>query len=437
MFDDKNDYSFNENSDYTWKPSDPDLFTDNSDKKKKKKKDRHVNKFVVLIVSALIFGIIAGGTTYAVNLGLSTVFSKKSNVQIDSTSVVDGSGTSTSYDGDTTVSDVTAVVNEVMPSIVAITTTAVVENYGDYFSFFNQGSSSGEEVESGSGSGIIIGKNDSELLIVTSNHVVEDSTSVYIQFVNDTQVQATVKSSSSAEDLAIVSVPLSSIDEDTLNSIKIATMATDDVQVGEPAIAIGNALGYGQSVTTGVISAVDREVTVDSLTLTLIQTDAAINPGNSGGALLNTKGEVIGINEAKYSETGVEGMGFAIPISAKSDIINQLINTEAKQKVDSSKKGYLGIYGRDVSEESSQMYNIPEGIYVTQVIKGGAAEAAGINEKDVITEFDGQTVTTMEELQDLLQYYESGTKVKVKVQALKDNQYTEKEVELTLTGEIK
>lgn len=427
---------------YTWTPIGEEQPGFNQKQKKKKikkeKKAGHTSKIAIIVVMALIFGVIAGGTMYGVNTGLSYIFpGKNSQVNIGTTNVLSDvskqAGTDVSYSG-VTATDVSAVVNETMPSVVAITTTQVID-YGSYLPFYNGGNS--QEVESGSGSGIIIGKNDTELLIITSNHVVEDSNSVNVKFVNDSSVNATVKAAKAAEDLAIVSVPLASIDADTLGQIKIATLATEDVTVGEGAIAIGNALGYGQSVTTGVISAVNRDVTVDNMTLTLIQTDAAINPGNSGGALLNMKGEVIGINEAKYSSSGVEGMGFAIPISQKTDIINELVNTTTKDKVASDQKGYVGIYGRDVSSELSQMYNIPEGVYITQVIDGGAADKAGIEKSDVVVELDGESVGSMDDLQSLLDYYESGQTVKMKVMTLEKKEYVEKEIEITLTGELK
>lgn len=447
MYDDKNEgltsqdnnqynvYDAETNS-YTWTPMNQDQPVEGySNNPKKKKEKKSVNKAVLLIAMALIFGLIAGGTMYGVNTGLNYLFPNNSaSVDIPYTNSLESTSTdadNVSYAGVTTT-DVSSVVEEVMPSIVAITTTQVVD-YGSYLPFYNNSDGS-EEVESGSGSGIIIGKNETELLVITSNHVVEDSSSVYVQFVNDTSVAATVKAAKADEDLAVVSIPLSSIDSDTLNQIKIATLAADEVQVGEGAIAIGNALGYGQSVTTGVISAVDREVTVDNLTLTLIQTDAAINPGNSGGALLNMKGEVIGINEAKFSSSGVEGMGFAIPISTKTDIIEQLVNAETREKVDTAERGYIGIQGRDVTSSLSEMYSIPVGVYITQIVDGGAAETAGIEKSDVIVEFDGQSVSSMDDLQSLLEYYESGREVSIKIMTLENKEYVEKEVSLTLTA---
>lgn len=423
-----------ETNSYTWKPIDDDH---GPDEPEKKRRDRKLNKLTTAIIIALIFGIVAGATTYGVNSGLNFFFpgKKDTKIDIDSTNVIENkkSNNNSTDGGSTTIVDVTAVVEEVMPSVVAITTTQNI-NSGSLFPFYGQGSN--QEVQSGSGSGIIIGKNETELLIITSNHVVEDSHSVYIQFVNDDTISATVKAAKREEDLAIVSIPLDSIKAETLSQIKIAKMATDKVKVGEGAIAIGNALGYGQSVTTGVISALNREVTVEDLTLTLIQTDAAINPGNSGGALLNMRGEVIGINEAKFSSSGVEGMGFAIPISSKTDIINELVNSETRQRVAEAKKGYLGIYGRDVSKNVSETYNIPEGVYVVQLIENGAAKKAGIKEKDILTKFDGEPVNSMADLQDLLEYYEFGQTVTVNIMALEANEYVEKEIQITLSARL-
>lgn len=439
----KNDYNvYNEETNsYMWTPMNQDQPVEKYNKKqmkKKAKKERHINKVVLVIILALVFGLIAGGTMFGVNFGLNYFFPSESNqVNIPFTNVFETTATdedSLIEDNTSTVTDVSKVVEESMPSIVALTTTQVVD-YESIYPFYN-GDGESQEVESGSGSGIIISKNDTELLIITSNHVVEDSTNVYVKFVNETSVNATVKAAKKDEDLAIVSVPLSSIDEETLSQIKIATLATEDVKVGEGAIAIGNALGYGQSVTTGVISALNRAVTVEELTLSLIQTDAAINPGNSGGALLNMKGEVIGINEAKFSTTGVEGMGFAIPITTKTDIIEQLVNAEAREKVAEANRGYIGISGKDVSSSISKLYNIPEGVYITQVITGGAAELAGIQKTDVIVELNGEEVKSMEDLQEILEYYESGQTVSLKIMTLQNKEYVETDKNITLTGKI-
>lgn len=436
--------TYNESSNtYAWQPGGASAASGADDRNKKedkkvrkeKRNGGFFRKLAVVIVLALIFGIVAGSASYGMHKGLGYFFG--TGTQEETTGLIDQtdpedettpSGTDTAG-----ITDVSSIVAEAMPSVVAITTTQTI----DYNTFFpGLGENRSEEVESGSGSGIIIGKNETELLIITNNHVIDDSTSVYIQFVDGTKVDAVVKSARASEDLAVVAVPISSITEETFSHIKIATLATDAVVVGEPAIAIGNALGYGQSVTTGVISAVEREVRIDSLTLTLIQTDAAINPGNSGGALLNMKGEVIGINAAKYSNSQVEGMGFAIPISSKTDIIDELLNAETRNKVDDAQKGYLGIYGRDVSKDLSQTYNIPEGVYVVQVVEGGAAAAAGIRQSDVIVELDGHKVSSMDDLQEQLAYYESGEKVSVRIMTISENAYIEKVLEIELTSQI-
>lgn len=318
-----------------------------------------------------------------------------------------------------------------MPSIVAITNNSTAT----YKSFFGQSYS--QEVQS-CGSGIIISQNDEYLFIATNNHVVQDAEALTVQFYDDTTVSAEVKGTDASDDLAVVQVAISSIEKDTLSNIKVATIAQEELAVGQAAIAIGNALGYGQSVTTGVISALGRTITVqDSSTGTtvtntnLIQTDAAINPGNSGGALLNAKGEVIGINSAKYSDTQVEGIGYAIPMSDALPIIEQLITRE---KVDEAQSGYLGIIGQNVSSDVASAYNMPEGIYIYRVIAGSAAEEAGLRQGDIIVKLDARQVTTMSELQELLTYYKQGQEVTVTIQRMNENGYEEKEITVTLGG---
>ena len=291
-----------------------------------------------------------------------------------------------------------------------------------------------QEVPSESaGSGIIIGQNDSELLVVTNNHVVENSETLTVTFCNDESVEAAVKGTDSARDLAVVAVPLDSIPDDTMKQIKTAVIGdSDSLKVGEPAIAIGNALGYGQSVTTGIISAKER--TIDGYDGDYIQTDAAINPGNSGGALLNINGELIGINSAKISDSTVEGMGFAIPISDVSDIIENLMNKETRTKVDEDEQGYLGIKGYDVNETGAQMYNMPTGVYIAEVTEGGAAEKAGLSKGTIITAFDGSSVSSMDSLKGQMAYYKAGETVTITVQVPENNgEYTESKVEVTLT----
>ena len=417
------------------------------------KKKGGFEKFLKIMATAVCFGFVAGCVMFGVTIvGDKLVDGDDSNRKIESTltgnnkenettsnkntqiETANPSNSQSASTGFSTVMDVSGVVDEVMPSIVAITSTQIVDP--GYYFWFGGGESYEQE---GAGSGIIIGKSDTELLIVTNNHVVADADSLSVQFINGTSVTAYVKGTNSDNDLAVVSIPLSSIDDDTIGSIKMATLGdSDNLEVGEGAIAIGNALGYGQSVTTGVISAVNRDVQVDSsTTLTLVQTDAAINPGNSGGALLNVNGEVIGINAAKYSSDSVEGMGFAIPISTAKDIINDLMNRETKMKVDEEDRGYIGINGRDVDDSTSEVYGIPKGVYVYSTVDGGAAQKAGIVKGCVITGLGGDSISSMTELKSALEYYAKGDKVVLTVQVPDGpSTYTEQEFTLKLTGEL-
>lgn len=432
-------------------------------KKKSKAGKEHgiVFKTVRLVVCAAVFGVVATGTMYFTgdSLGIFKNNSKEA-VVIPSTSVGAGNTgitgseggttlqtaadkTTTASSGETVITDVSDVVKNVMPSVVAITSTQLVQSgysgslYDYYFGNGNSNNNQYEE-QTGAGSGIIIGQNDTELLIVTNNHVVEGADSLQIQFIDDETVDAAIKGTDSEKDLAVVAVKLSDIKKSTLEQIKVATLGdSDELEVGEGTIAIGNALGYGQSVTTGVVSALNREVQYENRTMKLIQTNAAINPGNSGGALLNSKGEVIGINAAKYSSSSVEGMGFAIPVSSVKDVIENLMNKETLTKVDSDKKGYLNIYGRDVTSTLSETYSVPTGVYVIEVMEGGAADKAGIEKSNVITKINGETVSSMEDLQSKLEYYEKGTEVTLTIQYAKGNEYKEKEVKVTLGEEMK
>lgn len=318
------------------------------------------------------------------------------------------------------LTDVSGVVEDVMPAVVSITSRSMVSAVDDYFSFFfgrnsgwgNQffGNGEGEEVDSGIGSGTIISQNDTELLILTSYHVVEGSSSLYVTFADEASVDGYVKGVSEATDIAIVAVPLSEIPESTLAAIRTAKLSVESANVGEGVIVIGNALGYGMSVTTGVVSAVNRTITVDGKTLTVLQTDAAINNGNSGGCMLNSKGEVIGICEAKITSSAVEGMCYAIPIDINSALIQELLEGETVEPgVTNEVQGaYLGIRGRDISAANSQKYGIPEGIYVSATVPGGGAEAAGIMEGDVIIGIDNVSTTTMAQLQAQLVKYNPG-----------------------------
>ena len=336
--------------------------------------------------------------------------------------------------------DVSDIVAEGMKSVVAITTKSVqdVQSYlGAYGFGGSQGFTTQQEVE-GSGSGIIVGKNDDNLLIATNYHVVSGADTVSVTCIDGETYEATVNGYDEDKDLAVVSVALSDISDDTMDQIQVATMgSSDDLKVGEQVVAIGNALGYGQSVTTGIVSAKNRklnsdgsEESEDSDAVNLIQTDAAINPGNSGGALLNMDGEVVGINSAKLASTEVEGMGYAISISDVTDTLEQLMNETPRDKVDNH--GVLGITGMSVSEEASQYYGVPEGVLVSEVTEGGAADKAGIKTKSIITEFDGKRVRSIDELVSRLEYYEPGEKVDVTIEVANGDSYKEKTVTVTL-----
>ena len=326
------------------------------------------------------------------------------------------------------ITDVSEVVEEVMPSIVSITSKTLV-NSGMFGPFY-----SGERYAEGAGSGIIVSKTDSELLILTNNHVVEGAEELSVQFVNEKNVDATIKGTSSRKDVAVISVKLSSLDNETIDAIKIATLGdSTKLKVGNGVIAIGNALGYGQSVTTGVVSAVNREVTIDNTKAKMIQTDAAINGGNSGGALLNSKGEVVGINSAKYSSNGssntasIEGMGFAIPITDVKDLITSLMNG----KEDTS-EATVGIEGYMITEEENS-YNLPVGFYVSKVVKGSGADKAGIVIGNIVTEIEGNKVTAFSDLTDVIYGKKKGDKVTLKISYVDGREYAEKTVEVTLS----
>ena len=331
-----------------------------------------------------------------------------------------------------TYSGVADIAENAMPTIVAISNKSVQEVRG-YF----RGQTLQYESES-CGSGIIVGENEEELLICTNNHVVEDASELTVSFTDESSYEAQIKGTDPSNDLAVVAVKLDDIDKDTLNTIKIAQMGdSDELRVGEQVVAIGNALGYGQSVTTGIVSAMDRSITVsdsyENVTYeNLIQTDAAINPGNSGGALLNMKGELIGINSAKASSSGVEGMGYAIPITKAQPILETLMTKETRSKVDESEAAYMGISGEGVSSEVTQLYSVPAGVYVSQVAEGSPAEEAGLRKGDIITAFDDVSVTSMEGLRDRLQYYRGGETVEMTIQTAESGAYTEKTISITL-----
>ena len=331
--------------------------------------------------------------------------------------------------------DVSQVVEEAMPAVVAVASTAVYQMPDFGFGWFFGGGSQSYEVPS-SGSGIIIGENDTELLIVTNNHVVQDTVSLKITFVDDAAVDAAVKGTDTDTDLAVISVPLDQIPQETKEKIAVARLGdSDGLKVGQGVIAIGYALGYGQSVTVGYVSAVNREIkTSDGNARVLLQTDAAINPGNSGGALLNMKGEVIGINAAKYSSTEVEGIGYAIPVSGVQDILDELMNRKTRSEVAEEKRGYLGIQGTTVDEDAAAAFGMPKGVYVYKILKDGATADSQLREKDIITKLDGMTVKSMQELQKLLKGYEAGETIELLVQRQEDGQYKEIQIPVTLTG---
>ena len=404
------------------------------------KKKRKAGKIIGIILAVCV--VVGGSAVGGFYLGNNILSEKVSGTAIEEVAPepikevilqepqVSESGIESTQTVTAVVTDVTNVVEEVMPSVVSITNTSVITQsfWGQQFQSENQSS----------GSGIIVGENDTELLIVTNNHVISDSTELKIQFIDGSIADAKVKGTDSNMDLAVIAVSLDSLSNETISNISIAVLGdSESLKVGEPAIAIGNALGYGQSVTTGVISALNRQIVMGedgSTTGTLIQTDAAINPGNSGGALLNVRGEVVGINSNKIGGSTIEGMGYAIPISNARPIIEELMNRETKDKVDVAKKGYLGISGLNVTTDVSTMYGMPEGVYVAQVYNGGAYEA-GILKGDIITAFDGSSVRTMEDLQGYLEYYEAGESVMVTIQRLGANGYVEQQLLVTLTAQ--
>lgn len=402
-----------------------------------RKKNSWARKAAGITAAAVLFGTVAGGVMTGVNYvgarltGLADITATApaetegtTTAQVPETSAASNNGSTTAV---STVTDVSSIAEKAMPSLVAINDTMTVEQNN----FF--GMPQTYQAQS-SGSGIIVGQNDTELLIATNNHVVSGATDMKVTFTDSTQVAAAVKGTDSATDLAIIAVKLSDIPSDTMSKIKVATLGnSDNVKVGQQVIAIGNALGYGQSLTVGYISALDREITDENgIQHTYIQTDAAINPGNSGGALLDLNGNVIGINAAKNASTEVEGMGFAIPISKAQEILNNLMAKKTREAVDESAQGYLGIQGTNIDANASKEYGMPVGIYVYKIVEGGAAANSDLKEKDIITKFDGQSVTNMEELKQMLTYYEGGSTVSLTVQSLVNGSYVEHEVQITL-----
>ena len=412
---------------YTYYKPEPDDMNGMNEETPKTKKNRKVPKPVKLVCAGVAFGLVASATFQTGNYVGTKVFGTiTTNGKTAKTAqTVDGAKLTTSSSS-TGTSDIATIAKNAMPSIVSITNMSVQEVQ----SFFG---GTQQQESTSVGSGIIIGQTDSELLILTNNHVVEGNEKLTVSFVDNESVEANVKGTDSTKDLAVVAVKISDVKDSTMDKIAVATMGdSSKLEVGEQVVAIGNALGYGQSVTSGIVSATER--TLDGYEGgTLIQTDAAINPGNSGGALLNSNGEVIGINTAKVATDSVEGMGYAIPISDASDTIQNLMNQVTKTKVSEAEQGYLGIQGVDVSDESAKMYNMPTGVYISDVVKNGGAQQAGLTKGSVITGLEGTTISDMNSLKEQLQYYRVGDKVKVTVQVPGNNgEYTEKTVEVTL-----
>ncbi len=415
-------------------------FTDEQQEKTKKVREKKPmttgKKWVTVVAMALVFGLIAGGTMFGVNAaGNYLAGNDSSSDQVGQTQTTSSDSNSSSSDG-SGQGTVAEVAKNAMPSVVTISTMSVEEMR----SFF--GGTQQYEVE-GAGTGVIVGENDTELLIATNNHVVEGATSLSVGFIDEESAAGEVKGTDVNNDLAVVSVKLSDIPEDTMNQIKIATVGdSDDLQLGDQVVAIGNALGYGQSVTSGYVSALDRDLTLTDQSGTtinstgLIQTDAAINEGNSGGALLNMKGELIGINEAKSSSTStgaaVDNIGFAIPIDKAEESLQQLMNLKTREKVDASQASYLGIRGEDVSAEASELYGIPAGVVITEVVENGPADQAGVKKGDILTELDGRSISSMAQLQDVLQYYAAGETVDLVVQRSDNGEYQAQTLSITL-----
>lgn len=388
-----------------------------------------MKKGVKFVAAALAFGVLTStafqGTNYLWSqAGKET---QEDNAQLQ---MADAVSSSQDTEGELTTdssSSISAIAEAAMPSLVAITNKSVQELQSMF------GQTQAYESES-SGSGIIIGKTDTELLLVTNNHVISQAQELSVGFVDGTAAKASVKGADADHDLAVVAVSLSDLTEDTLSQIKIIEIGkSSDLQVGEQVVAIGNALGYGQSVTTGIVSALNRDVTIEGITNSLIQTDAAINPGNSGGALLNMSGQLVGINSAKFSDTTVEGMGYAIPVDDVTEIMETLMNrTTRTEKVSEEEQGFLGITGQDVTSQVSQAYDMPQGVYVTSVEEGSAAENAGIRKGDIITKFDGSSVASLADLKEQLSYYKAGEEIEVTCSSVTAGQYEERTVTVTL-----
>lgn len=409
-------------------------YNQQNNQQKQPPKSSFMHKLLLSISLGLFFGLFAGVGFYAVQQGTGLLDKEEVNSSVTVEPEVEAvqesqSGIKLTNSENIYVveSDVSAVVDEVMPAMVSI-----INKYTTTGQFWGQ---TYTQEENSSGSGIIVAETDSELLIVSNNHVVEGADQLFVTFIDGTEAEAYIKGLDSDMDLAVIAVPLDDLSEETKDNIAIATLGdSDSLKLGMPVIAIGNALGYGQSVTTGIVSALNREISFDDgSTGSFIQTDAAINPGNSGGALLNINGEVIGINSSKIGGSVVEGMGYAIPITSASPIIADLMERQTRnEKIDEANAGYMGISLRDVTSEMAQYYGVPAGIMVLSVEEGSAAQAAGIVKGDVITRFDGNKITSYEDLQGVLQYYAAGTTVDITIMRMEKGEYVQHVLEITL-----
>lgn len=407
------------------------------EEKKNQKKHTHplAKRIVAVVSSAALFGVIAGaafqGTQWYEKKNSSssmsaTEISETGNsddyqIKVNSSDTTDASSASATA-ATASSADVSTVVANVMPSVVAITCQITQETQTMFGTYEQQGT--------GAGTGIIIGQDAGELLIVTNNHVIEDASSVEVTFADESTATAAIKGTDPSNDIALLSIDMDDLTDDTKGKIEIATIGdSDTAEMGDMVIAIGNALGYGQSVTVGYISALNREVTVDDVTLKLIQTDAAINPGNSGGPLVNTKGEIIGINSVKYSSTEVEGIGYSIPMATVVPIVNELMNRE---ELTEDEQGYIGIVGKDITEDYAAAFNLPEGIYVSEIKDDSPAADSDLNVGDIIVGINETAVSDMEALQQVLSYTKAGTKVTLQLKVLDNGEYVDKEINVTL-----
>ncbi len=411
--------------------------SENLNQPKKKKKGGFGKTLAKCLVLALVFGSVSSAAFMGTNYIGRQMFGDAVTTEGDGNNNA-ATPTTTVAGSSSDVYDVSDIVTNCMPSVVSITNVGTTE-FRTFFGTYEQESQS-------SGSGIIIGRNDTEILIVTNNHVVSKANEISVYFNSDGEdadehnvISARVKGTDPGKDLAVIAVKVSDIPQETLDIIKIATIGDSGMlAVGEPVVAIGNAYGYGLSVTSGIVSALNREVSVESdgmmINNRLIQTDAAINPGNSGGALLNSKGELIGINSVKFISEEVEGMGYAIPISDVETIIGDLMNKVTRDLVEESDRGYLGITGVDVTTDASKNYGMPEGVYINTITEGGAAEKAGLQKGDIITKLDGSRITGYSQLRETLSYYSSGETISITIQRMENSEYAEKVLEITLSS---